>query len=215
MRIRYTVTTYKCPVCGKTLKTSNDGWFTILGLILFPLLIFIIPFVISYEILNKAIFKVDIAPVSKDTPSSYRPKTKICPKCGTEVKMGEDFRISYNDLNEDAKREYDNRWWFRVAYFLGGLLILSIAFGFFLISPHPTDKTIGTVFLCLAPVFLLAVIGIVFRWKRISMPKKTHTPKCKENLSITNELKQYKELLDSGIITQEEFDKKKKQLLGL
>ena len=30
-----------------------------------------------------------------------------------------------------------------------------------------------------------------------------------------SELKQYKELLDSGVITQEEFDAKKKQLLGL
>ena len=37
------------------------------------------------------------------------------------------------------------------------------------------------------------------------------------NASISNadELKKYKELLDSGIITQEEFDAKKKQLLGL
>jgi len=31
----------------------------------------------------------------------------------------------------------------------------------------------------------------------------------------TDEIKKYKELLDSGIITQEEFDTKKKQLLGL
>ena len=30
-----------------------------------------------------------------------------------------------------------------------------------------------------------------------------------------DELKKYKELLDSGVITQEEFDAKKKQLLGL
>ena len=29
------------------------------------------------------------------------------------------------------------------------------------------------------------------------------------------EIKQFKELLDAGIITQEEFDAKKKQLLGL
>ena len=34
-------------------------------------------------------------------------------------------------------------------------------------------------------------------------------------LSNADELKKYKELLDSGIITQEEFDAKKKQLLGL
>ena len=33
--------------------------------------------------------------------------------------------------------------------------------------------------------------------------------------SDIGELKKYKELLDSGIITQEEFDAKKKQLLGL
>ena len=34
-------------------------------------------------------------------------------------------------------------------------------------------------------------------------------------LSAADELKKYKDLLDSGIITQEEFDAKKKQLLGL
>ncbi len=34
-------------------------------------------------------------------------------------------------------------------------------------------------------------------------------------LSNADELKKYKDLLDSGIITQEEFDAKKKQLLGL
>ena len=33
--------------------------------------------------------------------------------------------------------------------------------------------------------------------------------------SSTDELKKLKDLLDSGIITQEEFDAKKKQLLGL
>lgn len=33
--------------------------------------------------------------------------------------------------------------------------------------------------------------------------------------SASDELKKYKDLLDSGIITQEEFDAKKKQLLGL
>lgn len=33
--------------------------------------------------------------------------------------------------------------------------------------------------------------------------------------SVVDELKKFKELLDSGIITQEEFDAKKKQLLGL
>ncbi len=35
------------------------------------------------------------------------------------------------------------------------------------------------------------------------------------NLSYADEIRQYKKLCDDGIITQEEFDKKKKQLLGL
>ena len=39
--------------------------------------------------------------------------------------------------------------------------------------------------------------------------------KVNNNTNTTEELKQYKELLDSGIITQEEFEAKKKQLLGL
>jgi len=34
-------------------------------------------------------------------------------------------------------------------------------------------------------------------------------------LSLAEEIKKFKELLDMGIITQEEFDAKKKQLLGL
>ena len=35
------------------------------------------------------------------------------------------------------------------------------------------------------------------------------------NNSAADELKKFKELLDLGIITQDEFDAKKKQLLGL
>lgn len=37
----------------------------------------------------------------------------------------------------------------------------------------------------------------------------------KNNVSPADELKKFKELLDMGVITQEEFDAKKKQLLGL
>lgn len=36
-----------------------------------------------------------------------------------------------------------------------------------------------------------------------------------KEISNADELKKYKDLLDSGVITQEEFDLKKKQLLGL
>jgi predicted Zn-dependent peptidase len=42
-----------------------------------------------------------------------------------------------------------------------------------------------------------------------------HSPAPATTASTADELKKYKELLDAGIITQEEFDAKKKQLLGL
>ena len=47
---------------------------------------------------------------------------------------------------------------------------------------------------------------------------KAEIEKLKSNngaVSPADELKKFKELLDSGVITQEEFDAKKKQLLGL
>lgn len=42
-----------------------------------------------------------------------------------------------------------------------------------------------------------------------------NTTNVKMEQSSADELKKFKDLLDSGIITQEEFDAKKKQLLGL
>ena len=45
--------------------------------------------------------------------------------------------------------------------------------------------------------------------------KSSTTEANYKNESVTDELKKYKELLDAGIITQEEFDAKKKQLLSL
>ena len=45
--------------------------------------------------------------------------------------------------------------------------------------------------------------------------QKTESKTIEVKSSNADELKKYKELLDSGVITQEEFDAKKKQLLGL
>ena len=53
--------------------------------------------------------------------------------------------------------------------------------------------------------------------ERQSKPTAVAAPVVKQEAPMSNieELKKYKELLDMGIITQEEFDAKKKQLLGL
>ena len=45
--------------------------------------------------------------------------------------------------------------------------------------------------------------------------KEESAPSAGKEIDVADELKKYKDLLDSGVITQEEFDVKKKQLLGL
>ena len=42
-----------------------------------------------------------------------------------------------------------------------------------------------------------------------------NTNKFNTNISPADEIKKYKELLDSGAITQDEYDAKKKELLDL
>ena len=45
-------------------------------------------------------------------------------------------------------------------------------------------------------------------------PKKTSAAKSEE-VDVEKELEKYKGLLDKGLITQEEYDAKRKQILGL
>ena len=66
-------------------------------------------------------------------------------------------------------------------------------------------------------LFLAVVAAYVKRSNLIvgkSIAGKKETAKLQKS-SGADELKKYKDLLDSGVITQEEFDAKKKQLLDL
>ena len=50
--------------------------------------------------------------------------------------------------------------------------------------------------------------------KKKPKPKKASAPKS-EAVDVKSELKKYKEMLDEGLIEQEDYDAKKKELLGL
>ena len=65
-------------------------------------------------------------------------------------------------------------------------------------------------------VLLLAVIISAIKYF-LPLPNTSILSQSQQNIKKepTDDLKKYKELLDSGVITQEEFDAKKKQLLGL
>ena len=71
------------------------------------------------------------------------------------------------------------------------------------------------------PMAVLLVIGLVevlvhcFRKNKNSAPVDEVQPEPMPKETNIDDIKKYKELLDQGIITQEEFDVKKKELLGL
>ena len=77
-------------------------------------------------------------------------------------------------------------------------------------------KICAILFVGIVPgVLMLCDSGNGYRYEAIKpTPIPTTIEQPQSNDSI-NELKRYKELLDIGIITQEEFDAKKKQILGL
>lgn len=69
----------------------------------------------------------------------------------------------------------------------------------------------------LSPIFLiiLSVIKLKAPAKPPASIKQTPVSIKPNQTDIVNKLTEYKELLDMGAITEEEFDAKKKQLLGL
>ena len=75
------------------------------------------------------------------------------------------------------------------------------------------NSDIGT--LCLILGIFIPIVACILIQDKINTLclNKSFTATC--HSSQFNEIKKYKELLDSGIITQEEFDAKKKQLLDL
>lgn len=66
-------------------------------------------------------------------------------------------------------------------------------------------------------LFTTVVVAFAKRSSFIAEPKETQQTVVNNIQETTNadELKKYKDLLDSGAITQEEFENKKKELLGL
>lgn len=156
MRYTYTVTKKCCPICGTILKTNDPlGWY-ILGFILFPLIVFAIPFFIARWVLKNFILCVDIPNVCKQAHVQ-------CPKCGTIIRINN--KPTHDELDDEDRLQYDNRGLFRIAYFSGGMLIFSTLLSLFLNASDSTSRTIGTVFLCLVFVWLLVILVIVFYWR--------------------------------------------------
>lgn len=87
------------------------------------------------------------------------------------------------------------------------------------VDSHYTQTTMMPIWNIIQIMLLVSIVlGFVKRSKAFA-PRKETAPVQVTNstpeINTARELKMYKELLDEGTITQEEFDAKKKQLLGL
>lgn len=72
-------------------------------------------------------------------------------------------------------------------------------------------------FVCVqnADAFVTAANKAIEESKKANKEVPVSSTTIVQNTSDADELKKYKDLLDNGVITQEEFDAKKRQLLGL
>ncbi len=74
--------------------------------------------------------------------------------------------------------------------------------------------TANTFFILQGAMFAMIIVAFIKRSNKI-VDNVQEVKIVNSNSTDADELKKYKDLLDSGAITQEEFDAKKKELLGL
>ena len=84
---------------------------------------------------------------------------------------------------------------------------------------HFQSWSINWLFYVIIVLHIVTIIFSVFirfrKFEDIILKESNQEEKSNNSVSSADELKKFKELLDMGAITQEEFDAKKKQLLGL
>ena len=97
------------------------------------------------------------------------------------------------------------------------LPISNLIYGFWIINAISADVNSVYKAFWIISLLIITILAIIKRTSFV-VPKEEKQPQIINNIqekSSADELKKFKELLDSGIISQEEFDEKKKQLLGL
>ena len=149
MAIRYTITNYSCPHCGKVFKT--DSWAQ-LG---YLLLIVGTAFLSLSWFLSIAIMRAMFG--SSDMPSVGSP-FRTCEHCGKKFLSYE--HQEWNTLNTSSKKIWSYRFILRVLYALSGFVPLFLLSQFFWGSNHESDRTIALIFLILAIVICLVLLTI-------------------------------------------------------
>ena len=128
--------------------------------------------------------------------------------------------LCIKSLAKKEQEKKDSLWHVTLPIFNLVALFVSMAFldngsSSYMFTDVPVWSTFGYLLL-----FVLIVIIFVSFMKRSGSGTSKEEPinvinNIQQTATNADELKKYKDLLDSGAITQEEFDAKKKELLGL
>lgn len=146
-----------------------------------------------------------------DLKSGYDQWKEYFEKRRIETGQKEPFFFEKRRIETRVKKKKEPFFfkWQRITLWI--LFILTSAFGIAAIG----EKSVLVVCLILLGLFIKllfwSVIGNAIYYS--VQKKKKATPKIPQ-VGIADEIRKFKELLDDGAITQEEFDKKKRDLLG-
>lgn len=200
------------------------GWIAlIVALIILPITISTWVFVIPLLLLGCSLlaflvsFGIGIVSAIKDhisaVKSGKKKKLNLCFKVLCALGCIVDFIIV--GLITDWNFSTGEAFWIIIGLIIPGIITQTIYFTPYLIanSKNHTQETAIFVLNLFAGWTIIAWI-IALVWACTSAKAKVVIQQ-KPRLSSADELKKYKDLLDSGIINQEEFDAKKNQLLGL
>lgn len=186
-------------------KAFVGGYYISLTLLVCSLIVFIV----SIGISTVTTIKDHISAVK----AGKKKKLNLCFKVLCALGCIIDFLIVGFITNWDFSP--NEAFWIIIAMIIPGIFTQCVYFIPYLIAnskAHAQENAIFVLNLFAGWTLVAWIIALV--WACTS-PKEKVVIQQKQQLSSADELKKYRELLDSGIITQDEFDAKKNQLLGL
>ncbi len=167
MAIRYTVTTYTCPKCGRVLKRDNDLWTFLIFIVTFGTVLF---WVAGWALINFVYERYDNLRYTR-----LGNREKQCPRCGLMVCMSQGSE--WITLDNNAQKSWAFRRFYTLALIFSGFMVGGLVLQLTWISSYIA----GIIFLIIFLISLLIEIAILAYWK--AFQKKPYIEINQEDLA--------------------------------
>ena len=176
-KIVITKSTHKCPVCGTILKKEDDRW---IQLLYYLTLVISFPALCAMNFIRNHIFTRN-----PEVPKVVK-KHKECPCCKNVIRLED--RYTKDELTDFQALDYKFRWLLRIAYFFGGLAILSIfIFAGAFLESFDIGALLGIIYFVLPSVLISGVISIIYERKSRLLQTKHQQQSDTKDVSINTE----------------------------